>query len=525
VPVPSRTKRGRSRGQSMVEFVLVLPIMLILLAAAIDLGRLFYAYVAVENAAKEGAFYGARSPLCSSSANASCADPNNVVWHVENEAPNIGDQFSTTVACRTPAGALVQPINDCLDGYTYQVTVTYPFKLITPILGSIVNQNLTLGSTSQATVISDAFDPSGLELLIWVDNTGADNAVDIASACSQAEAATSPNFYFAPCQDSTNVDNYLKFLEGTSVNYKVRVRNTGNLALTGIRYAWQENGSNIASQGNCATLPTAIGVGAAPSYCAFSRSAVASNPVDGIATHVISGTAQGTAQSLPTGLSNGSAATNVVPAAKLSVTLRAAQYRLGGTGNGLLGNAQYANGNMTLNRNATSPLPEIQTPTAWFQLTVVNQGGTADNFTVTVTQQGSQISIPCTPPATLAPGDAFVCIFPRTLTATQAYAFSATASATGSLLVGGTQRNVTVTTATCSASQRVIPNLVDTLTPSADGSNKTVGQAKSTWTAAGLTSTPATTPPGATNGQSAITQNRLAYTCMNANTSVNIGAQ
>ena len=38
--------------------------MLLLLAAAIDLGRLFYLYVAVENAAKEGAFFGARYPLC-----------------------------------------------------------------------------------------------------------------------------------------------------------------------------------------------------------------------------------------------------------------------------------------------------------------------------------------------------------------------------------------------------------------------------------------------------------------------------
>jgi hypothetical protein len=267
-------------------------------------------------------------------------------------------------------------------------------------------------------------------------------------------------------------------------------------------------------------------VGAAPSYCTFSRPALATNPVDGIADHIFSGTAQGTAQSLPTGLSNGSATIKVVPAAKLAVTLRAAPYRLGGTGNGLLGNAQYANGNMTLNRNTTSPLTEIQDPTAWFQLRVVNQGGTADNFTVTVTQQGSQISIPCTPPTTLAPGDAFVCIFPRTLTATQAYAFSATASATGSLLVGGTQRNVTVTTATCSGTRPVIPNLVDTLDPSADGSNKTIGQAKSTWTAAGFTSAATTSPAGAPNGQTAITQTQTAYACANnTNANVTVGAQ
>lgn len=510
----------------MVEFALVLPIMLILLAAAIDLGRLFYAFVAVENAAKEGAFFGARSPLCASSANASCANPNNVVWHVQNEAPNIGSQFSTTVACRTPAGALVQPINDCLDGYTYQVTVTYPFQLITPILGSIVNQNMVLRSESQATVISDAFDPSGLELLIWVNSTGADNAVTIAAACGQAEAATSPNFYYAPCQDSLNTDNWLQFFEATNISYKARVRNTGNIPLTGITYSWAENGSGLATPGTCGTLPTAITPGSAPAYCTFTRSALAVNPVNGVADHVVSATAQGTAQGLPTGQSNGSATIKVVPAAKLAVNVRAAPYRLAGSGNGLLGNPQYVNGPLTLNRNPASPLTEIQNPTAWLYLSVVNQGGQADNFTVSVTQQGNPISIPCTVPSALPPGGSFVCIFPRTLTATQAYQFSATASATGSVLVGGTQRNVAVTTALCPGTRPVIPNLVNTLTPSADGSSKTVGQAKTTWTAAGFTNAASTNPAGASNAQTAITQTQTAYTCANnTNANVTIGAQ
>ena len=66
-------RRDRSRGQSVVEFALVLPILLLLLAATIDFGRLFYAYVAVENAAKEGALYGARSPLCDDATNVNCA--------------------------------------------------------------------------------------------------------------------------------------------------------------------------------------------------------------------------------------------------------------------------------------------------------------------------------------------------------------------------------------------------------------------------------------------------------------------
>ena len=44
---------GRSRGQSLVELALILPIFLLLIAGAVDLGRLFYAYVAIVDASKD----------------------------------------------------------------------------------------------------------------------------------------------------------------------------------------------------------------------------------------------------------------------------------------------------------------------------------------------------------------------------------------------------------------------------------------------------------------------------------------
>ena len=523
-------RRERTRGQSLVEFALVLPIMLLLLAGAIDLGRLFYAYVAVENAAKEGALFGARSPLCDDGANINCGSPNNVVWHVQNEATNIGSQFATTVACRTPAGALVTPINDCLDGYTYQVTVSYPFRLITPILGSIVNQTITLRSESQTTVISDAFDPSGLELLIWASNSNADNGPAIASACTQADAASSPNFYYAPCQDSLNVDNYLQYQENRVVSYKVRVRNTGNLGLTGITYSWSANGSAISAPGNCGTLPGSIAKGAAPSYCTFTRTVTAASPVNGIADYVMGGTAQGIASGLSTGQTNGGAIVKVQVPPKLAVNLRASQYRLGQNGNGVAGAPSYNAGGITLQRNTSSALPEIKNPTGWFYLTVVNQGTQANNFTVSVTQNGTAITLPCTLPTTLAAsgqsGSAFTCIFPRTFDQTQAYAFVTTATADNAVLVGGQQPNVTVTTATaCTASKPVVPNLVNVLDPSADGSSKTVGQAKALWTAASFTGAVSTTPAGAPNGATVVTQDQLAYTCANnTNQTVAVGA-
>src|SRR6476469_5184949 len=54
----SSGRRHRSRGQALVELALVTPLLLLLFAAAADLGRVFYAYVAVEHAAKEGAMFG-----------------------------------------------------------------------------------------------------------------------------------------------------------------------------------------------------------------------------------------------------------------------------------------------------------------------------------------------------------------------------------------------------------------------------------------------------------------------------------
>ncbi len=55
-------RRGRDwhKGQSFVEFALVLPILTILLVGVSEFGFVFYAYVQVSNAAREGARAGSR---------------------------------------------------------------------------------------------------------------------------------------------------------------------------------------------------------------------------------------------------------------------------------------------------------------------------------------------------------------------------------------------------------------------------------------------------------------------------------
>ena len=60
---PDRAGQRRRRpGQSMVELAIAMPFMLLLLLGTIDLGRMFFDYIEIRNAVREGAAYAARHP-------------------------------------------------------------------------------------------------------------------------------------------------------------------------------------------------------------------------------------------------------------------------------------------------------------------------------------------------------------------------------------------------------------------------------------------------------------------------------
>ena len=55
----SSARRHRSRGQSLVEFALVFPLFVLLLAAMVDFGVGLFSYMTVVNAVRDGARLGA----------------------------------------------------------------------------------------------------------------------------------------------------------------------------------------------------------------------------------------------------------------------------------------------------------------------------------------------------------------------------------------------------------------------------------------------------------------------------------
>lgn len=55
MPVKSRkTLYQYQQGQSMIEFALVLPLMVLIVVGIFELGRAFFAFIAISNAAREG---------------------------------------------------------------------------------------------------------------------------------------------------------------------------------------------------------------------------------------------------------------------------------------------------------------------------------------------------------------------------------------------------------------------------------------------------------------------------------------
>jgi Flp pilus assembly protein TadG len=61
-PTPDGKRRSARRGQSLVELTLTLPVMLLLMLGTIDMGRMFFDYIQLRNAVREGAGYGTRYP-------------------------------------------------------------------------------------------------------------------------------------------------------------------------------------------------------------------------------------------------------------------------------------------------------------------------------------------------------------------------------------------------------------------------------------------------------------------------------
>ena len=119
----------KDRGQALVEFAMVLPLMLLMLFALVDFGRAFYSWLLITNAAREGARVGAtQSPLT------------DIEARVYSSASSL-DAADITITTTNVQGSR---------GETVQVDIDYSFSFVTPI--SSLAQLLGGGAMSDPTI-------------------------------------------------------------------------------------------------------------------------------------------------------------------------------------------------------------------------------------------------------------------------------------------------------------------------------------------------------------------------------------
>jgi hypothetical protein len=135
-------QHNQEHGQSMVELALTITILMILLAGVIDMGRAFFTYMAMRDAAQEGAAYGAVNPFDEAGTKVRVWDNLDQVVpdpdHPEND-------ITISITYNGPR---------CL-GYEIVVDVNYEeFPLTMPFLGWILNsQTIPIHATINDTIL------------------------------------------------------------------------------------------------------------------------------------------------------------------------------------------------------------------------------------------------------------------------------------------------------------------------------------------------------------------------------------
>ena len=163
---PPQFDRERSRGQTLVEFALILPVFLLMTLGVVDGARIFTSYISITNAAREGALYAANGTnylnWCSSTTTVACptgysaltnqkANPDNIAFRVQQESsgltqasivldqPTCANAGGTTIPCG-PSAARVT------------IKVRYSMPLFVPVIGALLGSPVQMSATTSAVI-------------------------------------------------------------------------------------------------------------------------------------------------------------------------------------------------------------------------------------------------------------------------------------------------------------------------------------------------------------------------------------
>ena len=140
-----RRWRSMSRGQALVEFAIVLPVLALLLVMALDFGRVYFGWVSMTNAARVGANFAAQ---------------HSDAWSANRTADK--DEFVQLIRDNVGGCTLTEPIADPEfnpdrtpeaphSSDLVKVTINCDFGLITPLAGDVLGNGGVVVVAAQST--------------------------------------------------------------------------------------------------------------------------------------------------------------------------------------------------------------------------------------------------------------------------------------------------------------------------------------------------------------------------------------
>jgi PKD repeat protein len=152
-------ERAHRRGQSLVEFALILPLMLLLALVALDFGRVYLGWINLQNMAR------AASNFAANNSEAWLTNDTTTITEYRNMVLNDAANTNCVLTPGVPADPTFKDGNG--DGTTTEIgdsasaSFTCTFTLITPIISSIVGKNLSVSASAVFPVKTGQFASSG----------------------------------------------------------------------------------------------------------------------------------------------------------------------------------------------------------------------------------------------------------------------------------------------------------------------------------------------------------------------------
>ena len=150
-------RRGSSRGQSLVEFAMALPVLLFLTLIALDFGRVYLGYINLQNMARIAANYAANNPDAWGS-------PADAAVQTRYENQILGDASASNCDLPVKSGKPVIPDPVFIDGTgdgvgtglgdSVRVQLSCRFAVITPVISNLLGGSVRVSAESDFPVKS-----------------------------------------------------------------------------------------------------------------------------------------------------------------------------------------------------------------------------------------------------------------------------------------------------------------------------------------------------------------------------------